>query len=187
MSKISDDANAVFDEILSDVKLNKGDIFVVGCSSSEMIGNMMGTSKDGETDKAVNDLYEVVSTKLAERGVFLAVQCCEHLNRAIVIDRAAMERYDLEEVNVIPQLHAGGAFAVKQYLSLKDPVVVEDIKHKAKAGIDIGGVLIGMHIHPVVVPLRLKYKNIGEANVIAARFRPKFVGGERAVYNADLM
>ena len=183
MNSIKDDAIKVINEIMENINIKEGDIFIVGCSSSEMIGNRMGTSKDGETDLAVDALYEVLNESITKKKASLAVQCCEHLNRAVVIDRKIAEKYDLEIVNVIPMPHAGGAFAVKHYNSLKDPVVVENIKQKAIAGLDIGGVMIGMHIHPVVVPIRLKHKTIGKAIVLAGRYRPKYIGGQRAVYN----
>ena len=186
IEKIKKDAETVFEEICEKAKPAEGSLFIVGCSSSEIIGNCMGTSADGETDAAVDAVYQVISSRLAERNVFMAVQCCEHLNRAVVMERAAMEKFGLEQVNVIPMPHAGGAFAVKHYKSLKDPVVVESVEQKADAGMDIGGVMIGMHIHPVVVPLRLENKRIGEAIILAARHRPKYVGGERAVYDPKL-
>ena len=179
---IHDDAEAVINEIIEKSGIKSGDIFIVGCSSSEMIGNTMGTSKDGETDEAVEAVYSVISEKLKEKNIHLAVQCCEHLNRAVVCERSVAERYGFEVVNVVPMPHAGGAFAVKHYSNLNDPVVVEDINSKATAGLDIGGVMIGMHIHPVVVPIRLEHKHIGEAVVLAGRYRPKYIGGERARY-----
>jgi uncharacterized protein (TIGR01440 family) len=180
------DAEAVIEEMLDQAKVKKGGLFVVGCSSSEIIGNQMGTSAEGETDAVVDVVYSEISGTLSAWGMHLAVQCCEHLNRAIVLERKVAESYGFEIVNAVPQLHAGGAFAVKHYKSLKNPVVVEDIRQKADAGLDIGGVMIGMHIHPVVVPLRLEHKSIGQAVVIAARHRPKYVGGERAVYDPRL-
>lgn len=186
MDNIREDAIKVINEIMENSDIKEGDIFIVGCSSSEMIGNQMGTSKDGETDAAVEALYEVINESISQKKAYLAVQCCEHLNRAVVIDRKIAQLCDLEIVNVIPQPHAGGAFAVKHYNSLKDPVVVENIKQKAVAGLDIGGVMIGMHIHPVVVPIRLKNKNIGKAIVLAGRYRPKYIGGQRAVYDTSL-
>ena len=186
VDEIKKDAEAVFGEICEKANLREGSLFLVGCSSSEMIGNRMGTSADGETDAVVEAVYGVISSMLADRKVDLAVQCCEHLNRAVVLSRSVMERLGLEEVNVVPQPHAGGAFAVKHYGSLQDPVVVESVEQKADAGMDIGGVMIGMHIHPVVVPLRLDHRKIGEAFVLAARHRPKYVGGVRAVYNPEL-
>ncbi len=181
-----EDARLGFDEIRDKAKLREGSLFLVGCSSSEMIGNRMGTSADGETDAVVDAVYEVIREGVSGCGADLLVQCCEHLNRAIVLERNVMERFGFEQVNVIPQIHAGGAFAVKHYGSLMDPVVVESVCQRADAGMDIGGVMIGMHIHPVVVPLRLEHKKIGEAIVLAARHRPKYVGGERAVYDPKL-
>ena len=184
---VREDAEKVVSEVFEKSRIRKGDIFVVGCSSSEIIGNRMGTSGDGETDTVVETVYEVLSTKIAAAGAYMAVQCCEHLNRAIVLEEEVAERFGFNIVNVIPQPHAGGAFAVKHYGSLKKPVVVEDIRAMAVAGIDIGGVMIGMHIKPVVVPVRLNQKKIGEAVVLAGRYRPKYIGGERAVYDENLM
>ena len=187
MKSIKEEAGIVFDEIIEKTNIQKGDIVVIGCSSSEIIGNRMGTSKDGETDEVVKELYEVVAPRIAAKGAYMAVQCCEHLNRAIVLEREVAKEYGFEIVNVIPQIHAGGAFATKHFGSLKDPVVVESINQKATVGVDIGGVMIGMHIHPVVVPLHLDNKQIGEARVIAGRYRPKYIGGPRAVYDKNLM
>ena len=186
MSTVREDVEAVMNEILEKTVIGKDDIFIVGCSSSEVIGNRMGTSKDGETDEVVAALYEIISRRITAKGAFLAVQCCEHLNRAVVIEKEAALRFGFEIVNVVPQPHAGGAFAVKHYGSLKAPVVVENIGAKAVAGMDIGGVMIGMHIKPEVVPLRLDHKKIGEAIVLAGRYRPKYIGGERAVYDEKL-
>lgn len=177
------DAETVIAEICDKAKLQAGQLFVVGCSSSEMIGHHMGTAS---SRVAAETVYAVIRKALSERGVDLAVQCCEHLNRALVVSRETMERYGFEQVNAIPRYHAGGAFAVTHYNRLKDPVVVESINARADAGMDIGGVLVGMHIHPVVVPLRLEAKHIGQAVIIAARRRPKYVGGERAVYDREL-
>ena len=143
----------------------------------------MGTASSRDAAEAI---YRAISKELQTRGVNLAVQCCEHLNRAVVIEREVAVKYGLEEVNVVPQPHAGGAFAVEAYSKFRNPIVVESIEAKADGGIDIGGVMIGMHIHPVVVPLRLEHRNIGKAFVAAARRRPKYVGGVRAVYNDSL-
>ena len=169
-------------EICEAASLQEGEIFVVGCSSSEVLGSRIGTATNMEIAEA---LYEGIASVLQQRGIFLAGQCCEHLNRAIVCERCVAEKYGFEEVNVVPKPHAGGAFAVKHYVNLTDPVVVESVNQKAAAGLDIGGVMIGMHIHPVVVPIRLENKNIGNAFILAARYRPKYIGGERAQYNAD--
>ncbi|MCR5202965.1 MAG: TIGR01440 family protein [Lachnospiraceae bacterium] len=183
LKQIEEDVRIVIDEVLEKAKVGEGSLFIVGCSSSETIGEHMGTASNKD---AALVMHKVISESLKERGAFLAVQCCEHLNRAVVVEREVAKKYGFEEVNVIPQPHAGGAFAVASYNGFHDPVVVESIEAKADAGIDIGGVLIGMHIHPVVVPLRLEHKNIGKASITAARRRPKYVGGERAVYNPDL-
>ena len=183
---IREEAEKVIEEIFEKARISEGEIFVVGCSSSEIIGNRMGTSKDGETDEVVETLYDVLSTRIKASGAFMAVQCCEHLNRAIVLEKEVADRFGFTVVNVIPMPHAGGAFAVKHFGSLKNPVVVEDIRSMAAIGLDIGGVMIGMHIKPVVVPLRLDNKKIGEAIVHAGRHRPKYIGGERAVYDKNL-
>ena len=183
LEMIRNDAADVIKEVIEKGKLKEGQLFIIGCSSSETIGEHMGTASSKDAAEAI---YEAVSNELNKTGVDLAVQCCEHLNRAVVVEREVAERFGFEEVNVVPQPHAGGAFAVKAYSSFKDPVVVESIEARADAGIDIGGVMIGMHIHPVVVPLRLEHRNIGKAIVVAARRRPKYVGGIRAVYNDEL-
>ena len=169
--------------IAEKAKLKEGQLFIIGCSSSETIGEHMGTASSKDAAEAI---YRALSKELSARGVNMAVQCCEHLNRAVVIERAVAAKYGFEEVNVIPQPHAGGAFAVEAFSKFNDPIVVESIEAKADAGIDIGGVMIGMHIHPVVVPLRLEHKNIGKAIIVGARRRPKYVGGVRAVYNDSL-
>lgn len=165
-------------------KLRAGDLFVVGCSSSEICGEKIGTHSSVEVAEAVFDgIYSV----LRERDIYLAAQCCEHLNRALVVERAACERFGLDEVNVIPQPKAGGSFATTAYKRFADPVAVENLKQSASAGMDVGGTLIGMHIKPVVVPLRIEVKHIGEAILLCARRRAKFVGGSRAVYNEKLL
>ena len=164
--------------------LRVGDLFVVGCSSSEVCGEKIGTHSSVEVAEAI---FEGIYGVLQERGIFLAAQCCEHLNRALIVERAACEKFGLDEVNVIPQPKAGGSFGTTAYKRFGDPVAVETVKQSASAGMDIGGTLIGMHIKPVVVPLRIATKRIGEAVLLCARRRPKFVGGSRAVYNDALM
>ena len=164
--------------------LKAGDLFVVGCSSSEVIGERIGTGSSLEAAEAV---FEGIYAALQKRKVFLAAQCCEHLNRALIVEREACEKYDLEEVNVIPQPKAGGSFGTTAYHRFADPVAVGSICQKASAGMDIGGTLIGMHIKPVVVPIRIPVSRIGEAVLICARRRPRFVGGQRAVYNDELL
>ena len=173
-------AKLVMDEIIKKANLSKGNIVVVGCSTSEILGKKIGTNSAPEVAKEV---FNGLNDSAKENGVFLAVQCCEHLNRAIVIERQASIGF--EEVNVVPQPKAGGSLATMAYQNFSDPVVIEDVK--AKAGIDIGLTLIGMHLKKVAVPVRLENNRIGEAIVVGARTRPKFVGGVRAVYREDLL
>ena len=173
-------AKLVMSEIIEKAKLSKGNIVVVGCSTSEILGKKIGTNSAPDVAKEV---FNGLNDSALEKGVFLAVQCCEHLNRAIVIERGASFGY--EEVNVVPQPKAGGSLATMAYNTFSDAVVIEDVK--ADAGIDIGLTLIGMHLKKVAVPVRLENNKIGEALVIGARTRPKFVGGIRAVYNQDLL
>ncbi|MBE7016116.1 MAG: TIGR01440 family protein [Ruminococcaceae bacterium] len=180
MDNIKNEAKAVVEELCSVAKLNKGDIFVVGCSTSEVLGDKIGTNSSPDAAKLLfAGLYE----PLKERGIYLAIQCCEHLNRAIVIERAAVPF--AEYVNVVPQPKAGGSLATEAYNNFENPVVVESIR--GDAGVDIGGTLIGMHLKAVAVPVRLSKNKIGEASIIAARTRCKFIGGERARYNENLM
>jgi uncharacterized protein (TIGR01440 family) len=171
-------------EIIEEAKLKEGDLFVVGCSTSEVCGQKIGTFSNYDI---ATSIYEGITEALATRGVLLAAQCCEHLNRALIVERTTCEKYDLEEVNVIPQPKAGGSFGTNAYKLMKDAVAVESLKQQASAGIDIGGTLIGMHIKPVVVPLRISFNKIGEASFLCARRRPKFVGGQRAIYDENLM
>ena len=167
-------------ELIDTAKLKKGDIMVVGCSTSEVVGSKIGTNSDPDTAERIFDgIYSI----LKENGIYLAVQCCEHLNRAIVTERAALPL--AEAVNVIPQKKAGGSLATVAYHSFKNPIVVEDVK--ADAGMDIGDTFIGMHLKKVAVPVRLSIKQIGEAHLTCARVRPKFIGGIRAVYDENLL
>lgn len=168
------------EELVQVAGLKKGDILVVGCSSSEIIGSKIGSNSSPEVAEAVfTALMEVLSPK----GIWLAAQCCEHLNRAIVVERDAVPQADI--VNVVPQPKAGGSFGTAAYRGFAHPVVVEKIR--ADAGLDIGGTLIGMHLKEVAVPVRLSVKNVGEAILLAARTRPKFIGGCRAVYDENLL
>lgn len=164
-------------ELLEKTNLKKGSIVVVGCSSSEILGEHIGKGSSPEIGAVV---AEAVLKVLGENGIYLAAQCCEHLNRALVIERAAAEKYMLEEVCVRPMPKAGGSFATAVYDKMDDPVMVEHVK--AHAGIDIGCTLIGMHLKDVAVPLRLSVKTIGSALVNAAYTRPKLIGGVRAHY-----
>lgn len=176
-TEIKKQAAQAAQELVEAGKLEKGDIFVVGCSSSEVCGEKIGTGSNFEVGKAVFDgIYEVLSQK----GIYLAAQCCEHLNRSVVIERECMKAYRLEEVSAVPQPKAGGSFATNAYNSFSDPVLVESIQ--ANCGIDIGGTLIGMHLKRVAVPVRLSIRKVGEAPIICAKTRPRLIGGERAVY-----
>ncbi|MBQ8839738.1 MAG: TIGR01440 family protein [Clostridia bacterium] len=168
--------NAV-SELCDVAKLKKGNIFVVGCSTSEVVGARIGTDSNPDVAK---EIFEGIYSVLSERGIFLAIQCCEHLNRAIVIERESGAQ---GEVNVIPQKKAGGSLATVAYHSFKDPMVVEEIQ--ADCGIDIGNTLIGMHLKKVAVPVRLSINKIGNASITCARVRPKFIGGIRAIYDED--
>lgn len=179
---IRDQAAKAISQLIEISKPETGSIVVVGCSSSEVIGEKIGTNSSVETAQAIFDaIYPIVR----EKGLFLGAQCCEHLNRAIIIEKEAAERFDLEQVNVVPSPKAGGSFATAAYNGFDKPCAVESVS--ASCGMDIGGTLIGMHIKKVAVPVRLDTKMIGEANVICARSRLKFIGGSRANYDESLM
>lgn len=165
-------------ELIETAELKSGHIFVVGCSSSEIIGKTIGKESSLEAAEAV---FSAIFPILNSKGIFLAAQCCEHLNRALIIERECAIKYGYEIVSVVPHPKAGGSFATTAYGNFKDPVAVEHIK--AHAGVDIGDTLIGMHLLDVAVPVRVKVNKIGEANLVCARTRPKFIGGERAKYN----
>lgn len=176
-AKLTAQARQAAEELLQAAHLETGDIFVVGCSSSEIMGGRIG--KDSSMEAAAAVLAGVLPP-LQEQGVYLAAQCCEHLNRAIVVEREAAEKHRCTEVNAIPQPHAGGSWATNCWQKFDDPVLVEDVC--AGAGIDIGGTLIGMHLRRVAVPVRLSLNKIGCANILCARTRPPYIGGSRAVY-----
>ena len=164
-------------ELCDAAGLKRGDVFVVGCSTSEVTGTHIGK---GSVPIVAEAIYSGIASVLDERGIYLAAQCCEHLNRAIIVERECAERYCLEEVSVRPVPKAGGSFATVAYARFSDPVALERVR--AHAGIDIGGTLIGMHLREVAVPVRLSVKRIGEADIICARTRPKYIGGPRAEY-----
>ena len=176
MQQIAEQAAAAARELCETARLKKGDILVVGCSTSEVRGSKIGTDSAPETAEV---LFQAIAGVLAPRGIFLAAQCCEHLNRAIIVSRAAVPGQEI--VNVVPQPKAGGSFATAAYKYLDDPVAVERVR--ADAGLDIGGTLIGMHLRPVAVPVRLALDHIGDAILLCARTRPKYIGGPRAVYS----
>lgn len=175
--EITEQARAIMTELLEQAHLKPGSLLVIGCSSSEIVGKRIGKGSSMEAAQAV---FQGIYPILQEQGIQLAVQCCEHLNRALILEQAAAEKRGYEIVNVMPQPHAGGAFAVTAWNAFSSPVAVEAIS--ADAGIDIGGTLIGMHLRRVAVPVRTSVKQIGEAIVLCARTRPKYIGGPRAVY-----
>ena len=177
LEKIKAEARAAATELVESANMKAGQIFVVGCSSSEVAGEKIGKASVLQIAEAVFDgIYPV----LREKGIYLAAQCCEHLNRAIIIERECAERYMLDEVAVVPKPKAGGSFGTTAYSRFSSPCAVEHIK--AHAGIDIGGTLIGMQLREVAVPVRLSLKTIGMANILCAYTRPKYIGGPRAEY-----
>ena len=182
LSQVREEGYQAATELIKISKLVEGDILVVGCSSSEITGEKIGTCSSLETAQAVfAGIYKAAS----EKGIYLAAQCCEHLNRAIIIEKELAKRERLPIVNVMPQPKAGGSFATTAYSEFKEPVAVEHIQ--AQAGMDIGDTLIGMHLADVAVPVRISVKNIGMAHLVCARTRPKFIGGMRAVYDEEKM
>lgn len=180
MRRIRETAVILAEELVQKAGLKQDQIVIIGCSTSEVAGLKIGS--DSNQDIALA-LYEGFAEVFDKKGIYIAAQCCEHLNRAIVVERKALP--DAKRVNAVPMIKAGGAFATVTYQSLKDPILIEEIE--ADAGIDIGGTLIGMHLKKVAVPLRLSVKMLGEAVVLAARTRPKFIGGTRTVYDETML
>jgi len=182
--EIACQARQAVTDLLERARLEEGDLFVVGCSTSEAAGKKIGT---GSSPDLANALFEGIYAPLQACGILLAVQCCEHLNRALVMEKSTLKAYRLTQVNAIPQLHAGGSFGMAAWAGFKTPVLAESLRGQAHAGIDIGGTLIGMHLEPVAVPVRLSLDHIGQAHILCARWRPKYVGGTRAVYDDALI
>ena len=186
VTKMSDklyvqEAEQAISELISVSKIDKGDLVVIGCSTSEIIGAKIGTDSNPQV---ADDVFCAIYEILKQKGIYLAAQCCEHLNRSLVIEAEYAKQKGLEIVNAVPQPKAGGSFATAAYKHYNSPVLVETVC--ADAGLDIGGTLIGMHLKRVAIPVRLKTKHIGSAILLAARTRPKYVGGERAVYDKKL-
>jgi len=175
--KISEDMDAIVEEWLESGYLAKDDIFVIGCSTSEMAGEKIGTSGSEEIAKTV---YGKLEQLRENTGIHLAFQCCEHLNRSLVVEIKTMEQFQLTEVSAVPVPEAGGSMASYAYKNMREPVLIEHIR--ADAGIDIGETMIGMHLKHVAVPVRLKRNWVGDARLTAARTRPKLIGGQRAQY-----
>lgn len=177
LQDIENDSRILIDEFLELAKLEAGNLFVLGCSTSEVAGEMIGSHSSLDIAKAI---YDVVAASMRATDVSVCVQCCEHLNRAIIIEKDEAIKRGLEIVSVVPHPEAGGAMATYAYSKMDNPVVVEFVK--ADAGIDIGGVLIGMALKHVAVPIHLTKRNILQAHVQGARVRPKYIGGARAKY-----
>ena len=178
---IKKQAETAVRELIEVSGIGEGDLLVIGCSSSEIVGEHIGKGSSLEAAQAV---YEAVAPILKKKGIYLAAQCCEHLNRALIVEKAYAAAHGLEIVAVRPMPKAGGSFATTAYENFDCPVAVETVT--ADAGIDIGGTLIGMHLRRVAVPVRLSVKTIGMANILCARTRPKYIGGSRAVYPEEL-
>ena len=168
-------------EMAEQVSFMQNGLFVVGCSTSEVVGKRIGTAGAFEIGEA---LYEPLTAFANHHNLFLAFQGCEHINRALTIERQAAEKYNLEPVSVIPVPTAGGSMSAYAYTKMKDPVVVEELQ--AHAGIDIGQTFIGMHLKPVAIPIRTSINKIGDAIVTMATTRPKLIGGERSIYTINL-
>ena len=182
MKTIKEQVKSATEELISLAGLKAGDLLVVGCSSSEITGAKIGSNSRPET---ADEVFSGIVEAIGDKGIYLAAQCCEHLNRALVVEAEYAEKHGIEIVNAVPQPKAGGSFATAAYKGFQRPVLVEEVK--ADAGLDIGGTLIGMHLKRVAVPTRLSLDRIGEAILLAARTRPKFVGGSRAVYDEKLL
>ena len=166
--------------VIASRKPRAGEILVIGCSTSEVCGRRIGSAGSEEAARAIMDGVLPVIT---DAGLYLAVQGCEHINRSLCVSRACMRAYDLTEVWVRPWLHAGGAFVTEATHRIADHVMAEDLRMRATMGMDIGGTLIGMHMCPVAVPVHTDLKHIGEATLLMAHSRPRYVGGERAQYD----
>ena len=179
LEQVKEEAANAAKQLVAEARLHKGQIVVVGCSTSEVVGHKVGSWSTPEVGQAI---FDGLNSVFAPLGIYIAAQCCEHLNRALIVDYDAVP--GAEVVNVVPQPKAGSSFATAAYNAFSHPVALEEIK--ADAGLDIGGTLIGMHLKRVAVPVRLAQKHIGDAILLAARVRPKFIGGERAIYNDEL-
>ena len=169
--------NEVLDAFFMELDLHSQQILILGCSTSEVVGHRIG---QGSSLEVAEVLLPPLLERVHQQGIFLAVQGCEHINRALVLEEACLDHYGLEAVTVLPGLNAGGAMTVKAWESFSSPVMVERIQ--GHAGIDIGDTFIGMHLRPVVIPIRIHDKELGKAHLTLARTRPRLIGGPRAVY-----
>ena len=179
LAQVKEESANAARQLAEAARLHKGQIVVVGCSTSEVVGHNVGS---WSTPDVANAIFEGLNSVFAPMGVYIAAQCCEHLNRALIVEHEAVPNGEI--VNVMPQPKAGSSFATAAYQNFRHPVALEEIR--ADAGLDIGGTLIGMHLKKVAVPVRLQQNHIGQAILLAARVRPKFIGGERAIYDESL-
>ena len=179
LAQVKEESANAARQLAEAARLHKGQIVVVGCSTSEVVGHNVGS---WSTPEVANAIFEGLNSVFAPMGVYIAAQCCEHLNRALIVEHEAVPNGEI--VNVMPQPKAGSSFATAADHSFRHPVALEEIR--ADAGLDIGGTLIGMHLKKVAVPVRLQQNHIGQAILLAARVRPKFIGGERAIYDESL-
>lgn len=179
LAQVKEEAANAARQLADAAHLHRGQLVVVGCSTSEVVGHQVGS---WSTPEVANAIFEGLNSVFAPMGVYIAAQCCEHLNRALIVEHEAVPNGEI--VNVMPQPKAGSSFATAAYQAFRHPVALEEIR--ADAGLDIGGTLIGMHLKKVAVPVRLQQNHIGQAIVLAARVRPKFIGGERAIYDESL-
>lgn len=177
MSILYQQTRQAVQELLEQARPAAGQLVVIGCSTSEVLGSRIGSASSVE---AARWIYAAAAEVIAAKGCYLAAQCCEHLNRALIIEEEAAQKYGYEPVCVVPQPKAGGSFATEAWKNMKHPVAVEHIR--AACGLDIGGTLIGMHLKEVAVPVRLTVDQIGAARILCARTRPKYIGGARAKY-----
>jgi len=176
MAKVWD---GVLDAFFLKANLRRGQILVIGCSTSEVIGQRIG---QGSSLEIAEVLLPPLLERVHEQGIFLAVQGCEHINRALVVEEACVDHYGLEVVMVLPALHAGGAMTVQAWRKFSSPHMVERIQ--GHAGIDIGDTFIGMHLRPVAIPIRIHVKELGQAHLTLAHTRPRLIGGPRAEYKS---
>lgn len=181
LTALQDQAYRAASELIAAARMEKDDLLVVGCSTSEVHGTKIGS---GSMPNLAEPIYDGISQACREAGIFLAAQCCEHLNRALIMEKEAAKARGYAIVNAVPFPKAGGSFATYAYQHMIRPVAVEHIQ--AEAGMDIGDTLIGMHLKDVAVPVRLSVKSIGQAHLTAARTRPKYIGGQRANYDPEL-
>lgn len=183
MEELVNNLQESLESLISKAKVVPGEILILGASTSEVLGESIGK---GSSQELGTVLVKNIQDICDDHGLYLAVQGCEHLNRALVVSKACQEAYRLQRVNAVPALHAGGACSLAAYERLPEARMVKSLRHQAALGVDIGDTFIGMHLRPVVVPVRTSIDTLGKAHITFCRTRPPFVGGERAQYDPDL-